>query len=477
MRRHTLLLVLLASATPLTVHAEDVQSILQKMQQLQLERWEGVNTYVVVQKLMGQQVTMGFERTEVQGPDGKPYPVFQPIRQGATDPDSVAFLEAYADGAEMVGEGLGSEIDRGMEQAGLPKGLLKATGGDPWASLDPRVMMGGASTFARAAAAGPDTKPESPEASAAASRDAMADFAQRAKLLGIEEVEGRKAFHLFADGLDQVQQADGQEFKLDTLNMWIDTREYVPLRMKIEGIATSAEGSRPIELERISADYRTVPGSSMYESYRQVMRMGGMMTPQQQKEMQEAQKQMADLDRQLASMPPSQRDMLMRQMGPQMEMMRSMAASGSMEMVTEVHEILVNPDAAALQQLRGGSIGALAGQRPSAAIQAPSLTPVAGTNVAATAPASVDDPAALHAAQQACLKEKMEQAQQSQEKKRGFGRLLGAAGRIAGRFGGADVSQTMGDVYTANATADDLAAAAKDLGLSESDIESCKNPG
>ena len=71
----------------------------------------------------------------------------------------------------------------------------------------------------------------------------------------------------------------------------------------------------------------------------------------------------------------------------------------------------------------------------------------------------------------------MEQAQQSQEKKRGFGRLLGAAGRIAGRFGGADVSQTMGDVYTANATADDLAAAAKDLGLSESDIESCKNPG
>jgi hypothetical protein len=193
--------------------------------------------------------------------------------------------------------------------------------------------------------------------------------------------------------------------------------------------------------------------------------------------MQEAQKQMADLDRQLATMPPSQRDMLMRQMGPQMEMMRSMAASGSMEMVTEVHEILVNPDAAALQQLRGGSIGALAGQNPASAMKAPSATSVAGTSVAAAAPAGTDDPAALQAAQQACLKEKMEQAQASQQKKRGFGRLLGAAGRIAGRFGGADMSQTMGDVYTANATADDVAAAAKDLGLTEGDIEACKNPG
>jgi hypothetical protein len=53
---------------------------------------------------------------------------------------------------------------------------------------------------------------------------------------------------------------------------------------------------------------------------------------------------------------------------------------------------------------------------------------------------------------------------------------MSAVGRVAGRLGGADISQTIGDAYSANATAEDLAAAAKDLGLTESDLEECRNP-
>jgi peptidoglycan hydrolase-like protein with peptidoglycan-binding domain len=99
---------------------------------------------------------------------------------------------------------------------------------------------------------------------------------------------------------------------------------------------------------------------------------------------------------------------------------------------------------------------------------------------AASATPSVQAPvrtdAELHAAQQACLQEKMAAAQASQKKKRGFGRLMSAVARTAGSLGNHDISRTMGNVYSANATADDLAAAAKDLGLTEDEVASCQNP-
>ena len=102
----------------------------------------------------------------------------------------------------------------------------------------------------------------------------------------------------------------------------------------------------------------------------------------------------------------------------------------------------------------------------------------ARTNVVAEVPAS--DPAARQAAQQACLREKIEAAQAGQKKKRGFGRLMSAVGRTASRFGGdgltRDIAQASRDLYDANATADDLSSAAKDLGITESDIEACRNP-
>lgn len=98
----------------------------------------------------------------------------------------------------------------------------------------------------------------------------------------------------------------------------------------------------------------------------------------------------------------------------------------------------------------------------------------AGSKPAESAPEP--DPEALRAAQQACLQEKMAAAQAAQKKKRGFGSLMRAVGRTAGSFGNQDISRTMGDVYNANATAEDLASAAKDLGLTEDEVASCQNP-
>ncbi len=99
---------------------------------------------------------------------------------------------------------------------------------------------------------------------------------------------------------------------------------------------------------------------------------------------------------------------------------------------------------------------------------------------AAPAMAARPDPAALQAAQQACLQEKIAAAQSKKKKKRGFGSLMKAVTNTAVRYGGGgiagDIAETSRDIYNADATAKDWNRAAKDLGLQTSDIEECQNP-
>ena len=104
---------------------------------------------------------------------------------------------------------------------------------------------------------------------------------------------------------------------------------------------------------------------------------------------------------------------------------------------------------------------------------------VGSSGAVAAAPAT--DPAALQAAQQDCLQEKIAQAQASQKKKRGFGSLMKAVTNTAARLGGGSefarqAAETSRDVYDVNATAQDWERAAEDLGLTTDDIEACRNP-
>mgnify|MGYP007023851329 CR=1 FL=1 len=103
--------------------------------------------------------------------------------------------------------------------------------------------------------------------------------------------------------------------------------------------------------------------------------------------------------------------------------------------------------------------------------------PVIGSAPAAPLHAAAPLPEASAEAQQACLKEKIRQRQQAQQTQRGIGSLMGAAGRLAGRFGLPDVSQAIGDARLANATVEDLASAARDLGLTENEIADCRTAG
>ncbi len=98
------------------------------------------------------------------------------------------------------------------------------------------------------------------------------------------------------------------------------------------------------------------------------------------------------------------------------------------------------------------------------------------TTGASPAPVSAPDEAALYAAQEACLQEKVEAAKERGEKKRGLKRLFGAVARTATRFGGNSVADAIHQVYSASATAEDVETIANELGISEDDVLACKSP-
>jgi hypothetical protein len=85
--------------------------------------------------------------------------------------------------------------------------------------------------------------------------------------------------------------------------------------------------------------------------------------------------------------------------------------------------------------------------------------------------------APVQSAQQACLQQKIADAQKAQEtaqKKRGLGSLMRAVSRLGGNEIAQKVTEVQGDLYNINATVSDLESAARDLGLSEADVEGCR---
>jgi hypothetical protein len=166
-------------------------------------------------------------------------------------------------------------------------------------------------------------------------------------------------------------------------------------------------------------------------------------------------------------------------MGPQIEMMRTMASGGGIQMVTDIYEVRVN--AGLPDQVSMGSVlfqpQASTGPSAAPATTDPIRFAPAGS-AASMAPPATTAPTqeSRRLAQQQCLQEKVAAAQASQKKKRGLGRLMNAVARTAMRSGNHDFARTAGDVYHANATAEDLAAAARDLGLTEDEVAACANP-
>jgi peptidoglycan hydrolase-like protein with peptidoglycan-binding domain len=123
----------------------------------------------------------------------------------------------------------------------------------------------------------------------------------------------------------------------------------------------------------------------------------------------------------------------------------------------------------------------LAGVIKAAISKGQSAGNVAQPAVATTSqPMAVESEADLRARQQACLQERAAAAEKSASMRRGFGKLLSAVSRSSSQYGSGEtasaISTTTGEVNSASATMSDLEGAANDLGLTQSDIDACRNP-
>jgi hypothetical protein len=142
---------------------------------------------------------------------------------------------------------------------------------------------------------------------------------------------------------------DGQTAVLTSATAYVDAQQLVMIGHRLEGTMQDASGaSRPFYIEVLGSDFREVPGCNLYEPYRRVMRMGGVLDETQTAEMEEARLQLAEFEQQLAAMPPAQRAMMENMIGSQMDTVRNMAESGAIEHVQETEEIICNPDLRAM---------------------------------------------------------------------------------------------------------------------------------
>ena len=121
-----------------------------------------------------------------------------------------------------------------------------------------------------------------------------------------------------------------------------------------------------------------------------------------------------------------------------------------------------------LKPMTMGSLGAMMGMGMNQAASGKPAAAATGT-----------DPE-LSAKQQTCLEQAAARAaekQQAAETKKGFARLMGSVVRTANRFGLGDLSEITRGIYDADATAEDVSVIAEELGISEDEVERCREPG
>jgi len=301
---------------PAAAWSQTAMDILEKSIQMDYERKKGVSNYTIDQSTMNHRMLLYHEKVEGFANDGTPYSTFRLVPPAEVaerkDPNqklSPDELRLFADKHEEAGAALSDE----MNKSGMPAGMLTAMGPPPGEEAQQ-----------------------------------MRQFADAARYVGTETIDGSSAFHIRADDLnytppvpeDPQDSLDGQEFVVNTVSLWLDTTQYVPLKMRMDGTVVAEGETREMYIEKIDTDYRRF--GSLYESTRQIMKMGGVLNDQQMAEMKDAQKQLDEFDTQLASMPPQQRQMMERMVGPQIEMMRNMVKTGGFVVENIVHDIKVD---------------------------------------------------------------------------------------------------------------------------------------
>lgn len=325
---------------------------------------------------------------------------------------------------------------------------------------------------------------------AAAQRRQLDELKKYAKIAGKEVVDGRQTLKVEITGLDIKEESeDGRTIEIDNMSMWLDPAVYKRRKIRFEGTMTEGGKSQEFFMERENQDYRRVGDSYLYEPYAEVVRVGGVLTDEERRELAKAQKELEKAEAELAAMPASQRAMVEKMMGSQMAQMRSLVNTGMFETRIITSSIEINPDFAtafgpATIIGAGPGGGASGGTDSVGQGNNTSLGSMAKTSGSDDAGKTQPDPAptgdsVATTAQEACLEEAAAKAaakREADEKKNSFGRLMGAVTRTASRLGvGLDISEVTRGLYEADATADDVQVIANELGITKDEVERCRD--
>ena len=352
---HTLTTALIGAATLLpAAPQQSAQEILETMRARQLERWETVDNYTVFQSIRGiefPEMPGVTESGEMESPlHYQKHEIDERVSFGLVRPEeyvvavgqageggeymNAGFFEAMGDANRMMADGFEAEMRKGgapMFLPGMnePGKMLRENAAFADAGAE-AIAEAEAGDFGRGAAAG-----------ALAVHDEMLTTL---RLVGRDRVGDREAFHLRADGMNRVVSEPGEDytFTMRAANVWIDVEHYVTLRSTMEGDLEADGETREVTLEQLYEDYRDV--GPLYESYRQVMRMTGLMgamDPKQREELEKAREQMEEMKAQLDQMPAAARGMVERQL-KNAEAQMAMLDNDAFEITTDVLRIEIN---------------------------------------------------------------------------------------------------------------------------------------
>jgi hypothetical protein len=173
-------------------------------------------------------------------------------------------------------------------------------------------------------------------------------WAERARLEGTEQMDGRRVHVMVMDDFTGLElpgmpgeAGGGADFRPRSMRFFLDD-DYLIRKVDLDAQVTQDDGTvAPVQITMFMEDYREVSGYVHPFRTRTVTR--GMMAAADV-DQEELRAQLEEMKKQLANMPEAQRAMMERMMGPQMESLQAMLSSGEgeMEMTITVTDLKVN---------------------------------------------------------------------------------------------------------------------------------------
>jgi hypothetical protein len=205
--------------------------------------------------------------------------------------------------------------------------------------LGPACMLAGSARELEALPEG-----SSPEAYAKAHDDTLKAVNKAAKMRGDETVDGHTTKRIDIEKVSLKQTMDdGSEVTINNVSIWLDPDYYVRRRIRMEGTMKRGRKSEPFFMERENQDYRRVGETYLYEPYREVMKVGGIMSDKDKRELAKAKKELESAKQQLAQMPASQRAMMEGMFASQMAQLESLVNNGAATVEVITTDIEINP--------------------------------------------------------------------------------------------------------------------------------------